>query len=78
MVNPDEVAADFVAPAEAPAPAGVRSGAPATTSDASGDLNLLSATAAPILKRVLPVLLGIVALVLLRKLLKRGPADEDD
>jgi carbon monoxide dehydrogenase subunit G len=78
VVNPDEVAADFVAPAEAPAPAGVRSGAPATTSDSSGDLNLLSATAAPILKRVLPVLLGIVALVLLRKLLKRGPADEDD
>ncbi|MGS0684816.1 SRPBCC family protein [Nakamurella sp. GG22] len=77
VVNPDEVAAEFVAPAEAAAPAGVRSGAPAAT-ESSGDLNLLSATAAPILKRVLPVLLGIIALVLLRKLLKRSPADEDD
>jgi carbon monoxide dehydrogenase subunit G len=78
VVNPDEVAADFVAPAVAATPAGARSGAPASGTESSGDLNLLSATAAPILKRVLPVLLGIVALVLLRKLLKRGPADEED
>ncbi len=74
VTNPDEVAAEFVAP---PADAAAGS-APSAASEpaSSGDLNLLSATAAPILKRVLPVLLGIVALVLARKLFRRGGGDD--
>ncbi len=76
VTNPDEVAAEFVAP---PAAGTAGSAQPAASAPApAGDLNLLSATAAPILKRVLPVLLGIVALVLARKLFRRGGGDEDD
>ncbi len=73
VTNPDEVAADYVtAPAAAPAAAGTAGGRAA----AGGELDLWSATATPILKRVLPILAGIIALVLLRKLFKRHPDDE--
>ncbi len=76
VVNPDEVAAEFVAPPGAGTPAGVWAAASPPAS--SRDLNLLSATAVPILQRVLPVLAGIVALVLVRKLFSRRSADTDD
>jgi carbon monoxide dehydrogenase subunit G len=68
VTNPDEVAAEFVTPAPAPAAGtpGAASGAPA-----GGELDLWSATATPILKRVLPINAGIIALILVRKLFKR-------
>ena len=74
VVNPDEVAADFIAvPAVGPAAAG-----PRTTGAAPTELNLLSETATPILKRVVPIVLGIVALILLRILLRKHPHDTLD
>ncbi len=76
VVNPDEVAADYVAPAPVAAP-GV-AGQPATAKAAPAELNLLSATATPILKRVVPIVLGIVALFLVSKLIRRHPADTED
>ncbi len=73
VTNPDEVAADYVtAPVATPSAAGTAGGRAA----AGGELDLWSATATPILKRVLPILAGIIALVLLRKLFKRHPDDE--
>lgn len=85
VTNPDEVAADFVAPPESAAPVAAGSATSAATARTSpapaADLDLLSATAAPVLKRVGPIILGIVVLVLLRKLLRRHPdevADAED
>lgn len=81
VVNPDEVAADYVAPlaAETSQGAPARGAAtPATATAAPAELNLLSATATPILKRVVPIILGIVALILLGKLFRRHPAEDDD
>ena len=71
VVNPDEVAADYVAPA-APAPVG---GGTAHGGGAagSGELDLWSATATPILKRVVPIVAGIIVVFLLRKLFRRHP-----
>lgn len=76
VVNPDEVAAEFVAP---PVPA-VAGSAPAGAQPDTGpkELNLLSATATPILKRVVPIVLGVLALILLRKLLRRHPDETAD
>jgi carbon monoxide dehydrogenase subunit G len=74
VTNPDEVAADYVAPAPAGAAAGAGTTHGATT--AGGELDLWSATATPILKRVLPIVAGIIVLVLLRKLFKRHPDKE--
>jgi hypothetical protein len=74
VVNPDEVAADYIAPAETRA---ATSGAPAATANAPTELNLLSATATPILKRVVPIVLGIIALFLVRKLFKKHPAQDE-
>ncbi len=78
VVNPDEVAADYVAPA----PVAVQSaaGQPAAAKAAPAELNLLSATATPILKRVVPIILGIIALILVSKLFRKHPHDavEDD
>ncbi len=77
VVNPDEVAADYVAPPETrSATAGAATG-PANA-NAPAELNLLSATATPILKRVVPIVLGIVAIFLVRKLFKKHPAEEDE
>jgi len=45
---------------------------------AAAELNLLSATATPILKRVVPILAGIVALFLVSKLFRRHPKDTVD
>jgi carbon monoxide dehydrogenase subunit G len=73
VTNPDEVAADYVTPAPtAPAAAGT-----AGATAAGGELDLWSATAVPVLKRVLPIVAGIIALVLLRKLFKRRPDDAE-
>ena len=78
VVNPDEVAADYVAPA--PVAAQSAAGQPAAATAAPAELNLLSATATPILKRVVPIILGIIALVLVSKLFRKHPDDavEDD
>jgi len=77
VVNPDEVAAEYVAPVPQPVPAGATA-RPTAQAQAPAELNLLSATATPILKRVLPIVLGIVALVLLRKIFKRHPDEQVD
>ncbi len=74
VVNPDEVAAEFVAAPAPDAPAGRATAAGGPPSSA-GDLDMLSASAVPILKRVLPVLLGLVAVVLASKLFRRRPDD---
>jgi carbon monoxide dehydrogenase subunit G len=76
--NPDEVAAEITDPASfaerAPAPAAVGSaavGAHRTPLVRSAQpVDLLETAGAPILKRVVPLILAIVALVLLRKILK--------
>ncbi len=71
VTNPDEVAAGYVTPA--PAAAGAARG----TAGASGaELDLWSTTAGPVLKRVLPILAGIIALILVRKLFRRRPDAE--
>jgi carbon monoxide dehydrogenase subunit G len=77
VVNPDEVAADYVAPAPAPATQG-NAGQRTQPAAAPAELNLLSATATPILKRVLPIILGIVALILVSKLFRRHPDEVDE
>jgi carbon monoxide dehydrogenase subunit G len=84
VVDPDQVAAEVVAGEQVAA--GVLHGAP--TSDAAAQrfvptqpiepLNVLQSAGAPVLKRVLPVILGVVALILLRKLLRRTPDITDD
>ena len=74
VVNPDEVAAEYVAPAPVAATAATGPAAQASP----GELNLLSATATPILKRVVPILAGLVALFLISKLLRRHPKDVVD
>jgi uncharacterized protein len=71
VVNPDEVAAEYVAP---PVAATVAAGP--TAQAAPAELNLLSATATPILKRVIPILAGLVAVFLVSKLFRRHPKDE--
>lgn len=75
VVNPDEVAADYVAPAPSAVAAQGPVGQRAQPAAAPAELNLLSATATPILKRVVPIILGIVALFLVSKLIRRHPAD---
>src|ERR1700712_1714258 len=74
VTNPDEVAADFVA--TEPAQAGV-AGADGKRA-APAELNLLSEAATPVLKRVVPIVAGAVALFLLTRLLRRHPKDDDD
>jgi len=85
VTNPDEVAAD-VAAGEQAATAASLVGTPYASSPpgrqhqpaASNEpLNVLQTAGAPVLKRVLPIILGVIALVLLRKLLRRS-ADSDD
>ena len=75
VVNPDEVAAEYVAPV--PAAQGVAAQRTATAA-APAELNLLSATATPILKRVVPIVLGIVALILVSKLFRKHPDEVED
>lgn len=73
VVNPDEVAAEVagteraVAAGSAPLSAAAGTRAP----QANEPLNLMSTAGAPVLKRVLPVVLGIVGVVLLIRLLRR-------
>jgi uncharacterized protein len=73
VVNPDEVAAEYVAP---PSPENVAAGTrtPGTPA-AAGELNLLQSAGVPVLKRVAPIILGIIALILVRKLFKKHPDD---
>jgi carbon monoxide dehydrogenase subunit G len=76
VTNPDEVAADYVA---APAPASA-AGLPGTAGRRAApvELNLLSEAATPILKRVVPIVAGAVAVFLLTRLLRRHPKDDDE
>ena len=84
VTNPDEVAADVIAGEQATAASLVgtpyasappgRQHQPAASNE---PLNVLQTAGAPVLKRVLPIILGVIALVLLRKLLRRS-ADSDD
>ena len=77
VVNPDEVAAEFVATNSAQPATAARTGQAATTA-APRELDLLSATATPILKRLLPIVLGIVALILVGRLIRRHPDEPQD
>jgi carbon monoxide dehydrogenase subunit G len=76
VTNPDEVAADFVA-TEPAAPSGRTAGTDGKRA-APAELNLLSEAATPILKRVVPIVAGAVALFLLTRLLRRHPKDDVD
>ena len=85
VTNPDEVAADVAASEQAAAPSLVGSpyasappGQPYQPAASNEPLNVLQTAGAPLLKRVLPIVLGVIALVLLRKLLRRSPRDEDE
>jgi carbon monoxide dehydrogenase subunit G len=73
VVNPDEVAAEFVAPAQ-PVAAGHRT---AGTAAPAAELNLLQSAGVPVLKRVAPIILGIIALILVRKLFKKHPEETE-
>lgn len=73
VVNPDEVAAEFVAPAE-PVTAGNRAAAAAAP---AAELNLLQSAGVPVLKRVAPIILGIIALILVRKLFRKHPDETE-
>jgi len=85
VTNPDEVAADVAASEQAAAKSLVgtpyssappgQSYQPATSNES---LNVLQTAGAPLLKRVLPIVLGVIALVLLRKLLRRSPSNGDE
>lgn len=80
--NPDEVAAEITDPASLagdPSAASGAVGAHRTPQVRSAQpVDLLETAGAPVLKRVLPIVLGVVVLVLLRKLLKRKPAEADE
>ena len=79
-VNPDEVAAEVNAAAESAAAADHPSlpyrsvGAHRVPGTAPEPINLLESAGAPILKRVAPVLLGLLAFVLLRRSAKKRRA----
>ncbi len=84
VTNPDEVAADVLAGEQratttlvgTPYAAGPgQQYAPAKSTE---PVNLLQTAGAPVLKRVLPIILGVIALVLLRKLLRRSPNSAGD
>jgi len=77
VTNPDEVAADYVATEPATATSGAATGV-AGKRAAPAELNLLSEAATPILKRVVPIVAGAVALFLLTRLLRRHPKDDDE
>lgn len=71
--NPDEVAAQLAGTAQ-PAADAAGVGAHRVPEGRPGEaLDLFEAAGAPVLKRVLPVVLGIVGIVLLRKLFRRSP-----
>jgi carbon monoxide dehydrogenase subunit G len=74
VVNPDEVAAEFVAPPPQPVAAGNRA---AGTAAPAAELNLLQSAGVPVLKRVAPIILGLIALILVRKLFKKHPDESE-
>ena len=85
VTNPDEVAADVAASEQAAAATLV--GTPYASTPpgqryqpiASNEpLSMLQTAGAPVLKRVLPIVLAVIALLLLRKLLSRSPGPGDD
>jgi carbon monoxide dehydrogenase subunit G len=75
VTNPDEVAADYVATAAPVSAAGAGSDGKRA---APVELNLLSEAATPILKRVVPIVAGAVAVFLLTRLLRRHPKEDDE
>ena len=78
--NPDEIAAELTAPATSAAPAGAPGvGAHRTpVPRAAEPVDLLDAAGAPVLKRVAPIVLAVIALILLRKILRKRPAVEPE
>jgi uncharacterized protein len=74
VVNPDEVAAEVVSSERAVAAGAppLKAAAPSSQTSQANEVNIMSTAGVPVLKRVLPIVLAVVGLVLLRKLLKRG------
>jgi uncharacterized protein len=74
VVNPDEVAAEVVSSERAVAAGGppLQAAAPSSQTPRANEVNIMSTAGVPVLKRVLPIVLGVVGLVLLVKFLKRG------
>ena len=69
--NPDEIAAEITDPESFAEPAPAAVGAHRTPQVRSAQpVDLLETAGAPVLKRVLPIVIGLVALLLLRKILK--------
>lgn len=86
VVNPDEVAAETAAAAAGSAAAADTAGAATSTAGVGAHrvpsnpepIDLLGSAGAPVLKRLAPVLIGMVALFLLRKIFKRKPKPAED
>ncbi len=77
--NPDEIAAELTTPATAVPPGTPGVGAHRTpTGRAAEPVDLLEAAGAPVLKRVAPIVLAVIALILLRKILRKPPAAEPE
>ena len=74
VVNPDEVAAEVVSSERAVAAGAppLQAAAPSSQTPQANEVNIMSTAGVPVLKRVLPIVLAVVGLVLLVKLLKRG------
>lgn len=74
VVNPDEVAAEVVSSERAVAAGAppLKAAAPSSQTPRANEVNIMSTAGVPVLKRVLPIVLAVVGLVLLVKLLKRG------
>ena len=89
VVNPDEVAAETAAAAAGSAAAADTAGTAGAATSTAGvgahrvpsnpePIDLLGSAGAPVLKRLAPVLIGMVALFLLRKIFKRKPKPAED
>ena len=77
--NPDEIAAEITEPESFAAPAPAAVGAHRTPQVRSAQpVDLLETAGAPVLKRVIPVIIALIALFLLRKLLTKNPAAEPE
>ncbi len=74
-VNPDEVAAEVAAASDAAAEAGTQPyrsvGAHRTLGEPAEPINLLQSAGAPLAKRIAPVLLAVIVLLIVRRFSKR-------
>jgi carbon monoxide dehydrogenase subunit G len=78
--NPDEVAAEITDPASfaEPTPAAAVGAHRTPQVRSAQPVDLLETAGAPVLRRVLPIIIGLIALVLLRKIFKREPDESAD